>query len=78
MDKKIEPLSLKNTLEYPRIRSYLRHDESCLRLFDDMMKLCDNKINSKQVDTHIEIEVEVSETMSSPDLSDHSSDEDFE
>tara|TARA_R100001244_G_C5165279_1_gene131374 strand:- start:463 stop:594 length:132 start_codon:yes stop_codon:yes gene_type:complete len=43
-----------------------------------MMKICDKKINSTRVDTHIEIEVEVSETMSSPDLSDHSSDEDME
>jgi hypothetical protein len=77
MDK-IEPLSLKNTLEYRRIRSYLIHDQSCLRLFDDMMKICDKKINSTRVDTHIEIEVEVSETMSSPNLSDHSSDEDME
>ena len=77
MDK-IEPLSLGNTLEVPRIRSYLRHDDSCLRLFEDMIKLCNNKINSKHIDTYIEVEVEVSDTMSSPVLSDHSSDEDCE
>lgn len=76
--EEIEPLSLKNTLEFPKIREYLKNDKPCLRLFEDMIRLCDNKINSNKIDTHVEIELEVSDTLSSPNLSDHSSDEDDE
>lgn len=70
----MEPLDLNNVLEVREIKSYLKNDRQ-RDVFNHIIKLANIRINNKGLDRP---ELFTIEPYVEPDLSDHSSDEEYE
>ena len=69
----VEKLDISNIFEIQRIRSLLIGEPDLLSMFELLIVMSNNRLNKEKVEVFIN---EIEEELKSPDLSDHSSDED--
>tara|TARA_R110002012_G_scaffold64088_3_gene168560 strand:- start:1988 stop:2191 length:204 start_codon:yes stop_codon:yes gene_type:complete len=67
----MEKLDIKNIIEVNRIRNILSSHPDLLSLFEIIIIMCNNRLNTESIVNHIPLEDNIE-----PELSDHESDED--
>ena len=67
----MEKLDIKNIIEINKIRSLLREEPDLLSLFEIIIIMCNNRLNTEKTVIGLPIEENIE-----PELSDHDSDED--
>tara|TARA_R110002051_G_C8687869_1_gene492608 strand:- start:580 stop:798 length:219 start_codon:yes stop_codon:yes gene_type:complete len=70
---KTEKLDIRNIIEVDKIKKLLREHPDLLAMFEVLTIIINNRLNKEKVEVFIN---EIEEELKSPDLSDHSSDED--